>query len=64
MSPLIIGVRGQGRWGAQVCLEMIEEDGRIIRRLQSTSEAGLVEVEKYKSAQGYRKLSCQSIRLV
>ena len=56
-GSLIVGVRAHGRFGTQVCLETIEEDGGIIRRLQSASEAGLLEVENYMSTQGHKNLA-------
>ncbi|KAK1656625.1 hypothetical protein BDP55DRAFT_740091 [Colletotrichum godetiae] len=56
-GSLIIGVRKQGQFGHQVCVEMREEDGRVIRRLQSASEAGLLEVERYRQIDGYKNLA-------
>ena len=56
-GSLIVGVRQQGRWGIQVCVERVEEDGHIIRRHESASEVGLLEVEKYKALNGHKILS-------
>ncbi|TIC96976.1 hypothetical protein CH35J_006544 [Colletotrichum higginsianum] len=56
-GSLIIGVRNQGKFGTQVCVETQEEDGRIIRRLESASEVGLVEVQKYCKADGFKNLA-------
>jgi hypothetical protein len=55
-GSLIVGIRAQGRWGTQVCVERVEE-GRIVRRLESASEVGLLEVEKYKRTAGHKVLS-------
>ncbi|KJZ68401.1 hypothetical protein HIM_12207 [Hirsutella minnesotensis 3608] len=54
---LIVGVRRHGPWGTQVCIERAEEGGQVIRRLESASEVGLLEVEKYKATDGHKVLS-------
>ncbi|GKT83955.1 DnaJ domain-containing protein [Colletotrichum tofieldiae] len=56
-GSLIIGVRKQGRFGTQVCIETQEKDGRIIRRLESASEVGLLEVQKYWEMDGFNNLA-------
>ncbi|KID60062.1 uncharacterized protein G6M90_00g030580 [Metarhizium brunneum] len=56
-GSLIIGVRQQGKWGTQVCVETTEEDGRLVRRLVSASNVGLLEVEHYKSMAGHKNLA-------
>ena len=56
-GSLIVGVRPQGRWGTKVCIERIETDGRVIRRLEAASAVGLMEVEKYKAIEGHKILS-------
>ncbi|KAJ0335480.1 hypothetical protein KNSL1_013586 [Colletotrichum chrysophilum] len=56
-GSLIIGTRQQGRFGTRVCVETREEDGRVIRRLQSASETGLSEVEKYRKMTGAKDLA-------
>ncbi|KAF4486600.1 hypothetical protein CGGC5_v005953 [Colletotrichum fructicola Nara gc5] len=56
-GSLIIGTRNQGRFGTRVCVETRENDGRIIRRLQSASETGLSEVEKYRKMTGAKDLA-------
>ncbi|KAE9566320.1 hypothetical protein CGMCC3_g17522 [Colletotrichum fructicola] len=56
-GSLIIGTRKQGRFGTRVCVETRENDGRIIRRLQSASETGLSEVEKYRKMTGAKDLA-------
>ncbi len=55
-GSLIVGIRRQGRWGTQACVERVE-GGRIVRRLESASEVGLLEVEKYKDAKGHKNLA-------
>ncbi|KAE9566113.1 hypothetical protein CGMCC3_g17713 [Colletotrichum fructicola] len=56
-GSLIIGTRKQGRFGFRVCVETREEDGGVIRRLQSASETGLSEVEKYRKMTGAKDLA-------
>lgn len=56
-GSLIVGVRRHGRWGTQVCIEGVETDGRVVRRLEAASAVGLLEVEKYKAIEGHKILS-------
>ncbi|KAK0615138.1 hypothetical protein B0T17DRAFT_582996 [Bombardia bombarda] len=56
-GSLIVGVRKQGRFGTQVCIETQENDGRIIRRLESASEVGLLEVQRYWEMDGFKDLA-------
>lgn len=56
-GSLIVGVRRHGRFGLQVCVETEENDGRIIRRLESASDVGLFEVERYTNTQGFKNLA-------
>ncbi|KID84384.1 FluG domain-containing protein [Metarhizium guizhouense ARSEF 977] len=54
---LIIGVRQQGKWGTQVCVETTGEDGGLVRRLEPASSVGLLEVEHYKAMAGHKHLA-------
>lgn len=56
-GSLIIGVRKMGLFATQACVETQEEDGRVIRRLQSASDTGLLEVEQYKKLEGFKNLA-------
>ncbi|KZL64977.1 DnaJ domain-containing protein [Colletotrichum tofieldiae] len=56
-GSLIIGVRKWGGFGTQVCIEMQEKDGRIIRRLESASKVGLQKVQKYWETDGFKNLA-------
>lgn len=54
-GSLIVGVRRSGR-GTQVCVER-QEGGTLIRRLESASEVGLLEVQKYMSTNDFKNLA-------
>lgn len=56
-GSLIVGVRKQGATGTQVCIETQEDDGRVIRRLESASDVGLLQVGRYLKMQGFKNLS-------
>jgi len=56
-GELIIGLRRRGIIGHQVCVEAEESDGRIIRKLASGSEVGLLDVAKYKNMDGHKDLA-------
>ncbi|RSL81532.1 hypothetical protein CEP52_017173 [Fusarium oligoseptatum] len=56
-GSLIVGVRKQGAVGTQVCIETQEDDGRVIRRLESASDVGLLEVDRYKKMDGFKNLA-------
>ncbi|KAL7786362.1 hypothetical protein V8C37DRAFT_412477 [Trichoderma ceciliae] len=55
-GSLIVGVRRQGREGTQVCVEALE-DGGLIRRLESASNVGLLEVERYMETKDHKNLA-------
>ncbi|KAM7209418.1 hypothetical protein V8F06_014875, partial [Rhypophila decipiens] len=55
-GELIIGIRRRGI-GHQVCVEVEEPDGRMVRTLKSGSEVGLRDTAKYKSMGGYKDLA-------
>ncbi|KAM7186248.1 hypothetical protein V8F33_011946 [Rhypophila sp. PSN 637] len=54
-GELIIGIRRRGI-GHQVCVEVEQPDGRIVRTLKSGSEAGLRDTAKYKSIGGHKSI--------
>ncbi|KAL2886711.1 DnaJ domain-containing protein [Ceratocystis lukuohia] len=56
-GSLIVGVRKQGQFGTQVCIETQENDGRLIRRLESASEVGLLQVQRYWKMYGFKDLA-------
>ncbi|KAL1898085.1 hypothetical protein Cpir12675_002033 [Ceratocystis pirilliformis] len=56
-GSLIVGVRKQGRFGTQVCIETQENDGRMIRRLESASEVGLLQVQRYWKMNSFKDLA-------
>ncbi|KAF4465066.1 domain-containing [Fusarium albosuccineum] len=56
-GSLIVGVRKQGAFGTQVCIETQEDDGRVIRRLESASDVGLLEVSRYWKMDGFKNLA-------
>jgi predicted transcriptional regulator len=56
-GSLIVGVRKQGAFGTQVCIETQENDGRVIRRLESASDVGLLEVGRYWKTGGFKNLA-------
>ncbi|KAK3934725.1 hypothetical protein QBC46DRAFT_425994 [Diplogelasinospora grovesii] len=53
----IVGYRMIGKIGRQVCVETEEDDGRIIRRLESASDVGLPEVQQYIKMTGHKNLA-------
>ncbi|KAH7137545.1 hypothetical protein EDB81DRAFT_656351 [Dactylonectria macrodidyma] len=54
-DSLIVGVRKSGR-GTQVCVER-QEGGTLIRRLESASEVGLLEVQNYMNTNDFKNLA-------
>lgn len=42
-ESLIIGVREHRKWGPQACAETANEDGWVVRRLETASDGGLLE---------------------
>jgi hypothetical protein len=54
---LIIGVRERAVGGPQVCVETTTADGRIVRRLESASDFGYAEVERYMKMPNSKSLS-------
>lgn len=54
---LIIGVRDRAVGGPQVCIETTTADGRIVRRLESASDFGHAEVQRYMKMPNYKSLS-------
>ncbi|KAM0341183.1 hypothetical protein ACHAPU_010113 [Fusarium lateritium] len=56
-GSLIVGVRNQGAFGTQVCIETQENDGRVIRRLESASNVILLEVGRYWKTGGFKNLA-------
>ncbi|KHO10733.1 C2 domain protein [Metarhizium robertsii ARSEF 23] len=54
---IIVGVRERRVGGPQVCVETTTTDGRIVRRLESASDFGLAEVERYMQIPNYKSLS-------
>ncbi|KAK7403829.1 hypothetical protein QQX98_010400 [Neonectria punicea] len=56
-GSLIVGVRKQGAFRTQVYIETQEDDGRVIRRLESASDVGLLEVSRYWKMDGFKNLA-------
>ncbi|KAF5697235.1 hypothetical protein FMUND_15486 [Fusarium mundagurra] len=56
-GSLILGVRQLGRFGTQVCVETREETGHMVRRLESASDVGLLDVSRYLKITGFKNLA-------
>ena len=56
-GDLIVGLRQRGKIGHQVCLEVKNANGRLVRKLLAGGEVGLLDVARYKNLAGYKNLA-------